>query len=131
MASEASPSLGGAAMGGAAMEKIMENITDTEIGMPRLPQAAPRKATKLATTSSTVSCSGCSCSTCTAQNSGGPISAAGSSCQNLPRLGLGWSGGIATITPTEAVAAAKLPRKAWASADTSSSPTAAMAPFMT
>ena len=88
----------------------MANMIDTDSGMPRLPQAAARKAKKLAGTSSSPRRSGSACSTCTPRNSGRPISAAGSSCQNLPRLGAGWSGGMQTMTPIDAADAAKAPR---------------------
>lgn len=91
---------------GTAIENSTANMIDIDTGMPRLPQAAARKAMNVAGTSSRPSCRGSACSCCTATNSGRPISAAGSSCQNLPRRGAGWSGGMQTITPMEAADAA-------------------------
>ena len=97
---------------GVAIEKIIENITEIAIGMPRLPQAMAVKARKVAGTSSSPRRMGAACSICTAKNSGRPISGAGSICQNLPRRGPDRSGGAVTITPTAADDAAKAPSQA-------------------
>src|SRR5438105_4666862 len=130
-ASVASHSARGPSCCGTASAKIIENITAIETGSPRLPQAAPRNATKLATTSSTVSHSASARSSCTAQNSGTPKTAAGTSCASLPRRGETWSGGVITITPTAAVAAASGPRKPPTIAATSGMPSAVANPLVT
>ena len=64
---------------GTAIEKMIANIAETDSGMPRLPQAAPRNARKEAGTISRPSCSASSPIHCTAKNSGSPTTTAGSS----------------------------------------------------
>ena len=71
------------------------------------------------------------CNHCIAKNSGGPISAAGSNWRNLPRRGAGWSGGITTITPTSAAAAANSPAPRCIATEISASPSAADRPLVT
>jgi hypothetical protein len=112
-----------------AIEKIIENITEMAIGMPRLPQAMAVKARKVAGTSSRPRRIGAACSICTAKNSGTPISGAGSICRNLPRRGPGRSGGAATMAPTAAAEAAKAPSQTCTQAEITSSPSATDRPL--
>ena len=51
---------------GTAIENTMANMTETEIGKPRLPQPPAKKARKLAGTSNRPSRMGAACSTWTA-----------------------------------------------------------------
>ena len=62
--------------GGVESAKITASITPMATGAPRLPQAMPRKATKVAPTMNTPSTTGSARSSCTARNSGMPISGA-------------------------------------------------------
>lgn len=116
---------------GVAIEKIIENITAMAMGMPRLPHAIAKKATKVAGTSTRPRRMGAACSSCTRKNSGSPISGAGSIWKNLPRRGPGRSGGAVTITPTAAAEAATAPSHRCAPAEITSRPSATVRPLAT